>query len=406
MQVFDCQGNAFAMGAAQGERYQEQIQGVSRLLAELVPVAPGAQRTQQLVYRLTPVLAALAARLGERDVGRDLARHYPEMLERSRGIAHGAQVPLRQLYVIPFIELLLNRPAHRVPTPGGCTAVAVTRSRSRDGTALIAKNFDYPPIGRHTYLVRRSRPQGRAASLEIGHSPLAGCHEGVNEHGLAVTYNYGYFAGPGQARVPITNLVQELLERCGSVAHAIEHLGRRPRSGGALLMLADADGDIASVELAPTRMAVRRGDALAHANHALTEEVAACDIPRNAVFLPVLVPRSLRGTRVHESSEHRTARATALLEALGPAGPEELETLLADHGPGHGRPGDAGPGSGGPGDAGTADADAAGRGDDRTICRHGPYNETTCAVVLLPRQRAMRVLWGAPCQERFTQIEL
>ena len=50
-------------------------------------------------------------------------------------------------------------------------------------------------------------------------------------------------------------LVQEVLELCRSVRDAVEYLRGRPRIGGALLMLADADGEIASVEVAPDQLA-------------------------------------------------------------------------------------------------------------------------------------------------------
>jgi hypothetical protein len=64
---------------------------------------------------------------------------------------------------------------------------------------------------------------------------------------------------------------------------------------------------------------VRRGEALVHANHALSEEMAERDVPRDAVLPRWIWPAELRGKRVHESSERRQERAELLLDCLGAA---------------------------------------------------------------------------------------
>jgi len=178
--------------------------------------------------------------------------------------------------------------------------------------------------------------------------------------------------------VSITTLVQETLERCATVNEAVSHIRERPRTGGALLMLADAGGNLASLELAPDLVAVRRGDCLSHTNHALTREMAPRDVPRNAVFPSWWRPRVSRGVRVHESSERRKERAVELL-SRGAVSEHDLVGLAADHG-------------------GTQ------TGDDNTICRHGPYYETTCSLLMLPRRRVMKLRFGAPCEGEYTEL--
>lgn len=288
---------------------------------------------------------------------------------------------MRKLLLGTAVELLLNR---IVPTKA-CTAVAVSRDRSRTGEPIIAKNFDYPRASEDLYVARFSRPTELAHSIDITAAPLAGCHEGVNDYGLAVAYNYGHFSGKAEARVSITTLVQELLEQCDSVDDAIAHLDGRPRDGGALLMLADAGGNIASVEVSPDAVAVRRGrdhgDVLVHANHAVTETMQGCDVPRDARFPRWWRPKEVAGTRFHESSETRHGRAQELLEATDAIGEAELAALLADHGP-------------------------AGEGSDYTVCRHGPYYATTCSVMLFPRRREVKVMFGSPCAGEFVTLSL
>ena len=368
------------MGRDQGAACRAELARIEEIL---LAIALPQGRLAAALGRVTPPVTGALGRVGRQLMTRDFARLYPEHLERMIGIAEGGAVPVHRLFIGLMVELTLNRAAYTMPAPAACTALAVTGGRSAGGEAIIAKNFDYPPASNAVHLTRRSRPRatGRVASLEVTKAPLTGCHDGVNEHGLAVAYNYGHFRGRARARVSVSVLVQELLETCRSVGEAIAALRDRPRSGGALLMLADAGGDIASVELAPDFFAVRRGDALVHANHALTEEMAPRDVPHEAVLPRWIWPAELRGRRLHESSERRQERAEQLLEDLGAATDEDLTRILADHG-------------------------AAGRGDDHTLCRHGPYHSTTCQVVLYPGRRAMRVLVGSPCTGSFTDLSL
>jgi len=379
--VLACRGDHYTMGIVQGEARRNQLQHMHKALVELSGLQSN-RVIERAIRRAAPSVARTVGRVGKRLMSRHLQQHYPEQYDRMLGLAEGAHIPLHHLFVAPAIEFALNRTSYR--TPGACTAMAITGAKSRTNEPIIAKNFDYPDAVRDSYLARCSQPAGLAASLEITNAPLCGSHEGLNEHGLAITYNYGSFQGVPSARVTITTLVQEILELCRNVRDAVEYLRGRPRIGGALIMLADADGDIASVEVAPDQLAVRRPSPdrgwLAHANHALTREIALKDIPHDAVFSR-WNPRTLRGLPVQESSLRRHERATELLSSAAALGEDDLASMLADHG-------------------------ASGVGDDATICRHGPYYETTCSVLLFPKRRTIAVAFGAPCAQQFSTIAL
>ncbi len=379
IEVLSCTGSHHAMGVAQGKAFREPLRELHMPLVELAGLS--GNRMLGGMSRFSRPIAGLAGRIGNRLMARDLADNYPEQYQRLAGIAEGAGVPLHRLFLGPAIELLLNQASH--DTPGGCTAIAVTGDKSASGEPIIGKNFDYPDIGRDLYLVRRSQPGGLAASIDVTKAALSGSHEGLNGYGLAVTYNYGYFRGRGRARVTISTLVQEMLELCHDVEDAIEYLRGRPRTGGALLMLADQSGAIAAVEMSPDRMAVRRpGPAgwLAHTNHAQSPELAAVDLPPEAVS-PRWYPKGLRGLPLRVSSNNRLERAIELIEASGPVDRDRIAAILGDHG-------------------------ATRHGDDQTICRHGPFYTTTCSVLLYPRRRMVEVMFGPPCGHQYTTVYL
>jgi hypothetical protein len=375
----ECRGDHRQMGESQGRACADSLARMDDALLELAGLA-GDGLIGRAGKLLKPIVSKGMSLVGTRLLERALRDHYPDQYARLEGIAAGSGVPLQKLFIGPAVELLLNQ----VVPARACTAVAITREGSANGEPIIAKNFDYPPAGIDLYRGRISRPAGLASSLEVTAAPLAGCHEGVNEYGLAVAYNYGHFSGKATARVAITTLVQELLERCDSVDEAIEVLESRPRDGGALLMLADGGGNIASVELGPDAVDVRRGrdsdGVLVHANHAVTETMQARDVPPDTRYPRWWRPASLAGTRFHESSERRHARAQALAADAAPLDEAGLRALLADH--------------------------DGGEGSDTTICRHGPYYATTCSVLLFPRRRQIAVMFGSPCTSRFVTLSL
>jgi hypothetical protein len=113
-------------------------------------------------------------------------------------------------------------------------------------------------------IVRRSEPQGGFASLELTLPWLAASLGGVNASGLAAV-----LAPPGAAldvgtalvaeatcRAPALLLVQQCLERFERVDTAVDWCLSRPAGGRARILLADAHGAIASVELDEDRRRV------------------------------------------------------------------------------------------------------------------------------------------------------
>jgi hypothetical protein len=46
----------------------------------------------------------------------------------------------------------------------------------------------------------------------------------------------------------------------------------------------------------------------------------------------------------------------------------------------------------------------SGRGDDNTICRHGPYFSTTASIIMLPFSKRLLVTYGHPCDSVFSDF--
>ena len=373
-----CQGSPKEMGLAQGAGVQNKIHAVRLILTKLE-----AFRLQQpwwLPYRVYRWLAECKASRFLSD-----CRDNPEMSQRLEGIAEGAGVSLKAICLLNALEPLLSYVGGCTACPGACSAVAVRGRRSATGEPIVARNFDYLPLVQPFYLVRESRPQGKLRAFEFTTAPMAGAVDGMNEEGLCITYDYGFTTDePSAPAAPISLAISEALGRCGTVPEAADWITSRPRWGGGLLMLCDASGDIASLELSSTRSHLRRPavgeDVLFHTNAFSSDTMREVQVPLDAVYTDNS-PTPLRGRRLHQSSEVRDQRFKQLLAETEILGADELGAVMADHGP-------------------------TGTPNDNTPCVHGSYWNTTACLQFFPRSRRMRVAYDSACRARYEEVEL
>jgi len=372
VRLYELNGDHYEMGYQQGLQMREAIH---HLFSNLHYVE--ALRLEKPFYLPFKVFLSMAARRSVNEMWEDIAANCARQTTRMEGIAKGANIDAHMLFMSLASELIMAQVNYRL---GACTAVCVSGQRSAMGEPMVIKNFDYPEIFQPYYVTRCCNSDETYSTLDVTVAPMAGCHDGINEHGLCISYNYGYGTDMPKSNVPITLLVQEALENCSTTEQAVEWLREGKRSGGAILLVADASGDVATVELSSNFSGVRGpgNDLLINTNHYKCREMTSYDIPRNAYYTKDNV-RALRGIRVHESSELRYVRAEQLLLDMERVTMKDLLGVFCDHG-------------------------ESGRGDDNTICRHGPYFSTTCSIIMLPRSRRLLVAYGHPCESVFTDF--
>jgi hypothetical protein len=375
-----CQGGPGEMGFAQGEALRTKIHATRECLCDLeafrhtqpccLPYLLFRWAAERKAHRLaTPIFSTSA----------------PRMARRLEAMAKGALMPLPALHLLNILEPFLCSVSKLVESPAACSALAVRGSRSATGEPMMARNFDYLPLVQPSFTLRECRPAQGWRSIEFIVAPMAGAVDGMNEKGLCIAYDYAFVADrPPKLGLPISMVVSEALERCGTVEEAIGWIDSRPRWGGALLMLADAQGDLASLEVSNTRTQARRPkpgeDSLFHTNKFWTPEMKGLEVPENAVFRDK-APPSLRGRRLHASAQSRDARLGALMAQGGPLDADGLQRIMADHGA------DVVPSS-------------------HTPCVHGDYWFTTASLQFFPKRRTMRVAYTTTCQARYTTFEV
>src|SRR2546427_8123848 len=377
------EGRPLEMGSAQGAGLRQKIRSSPDVLAQLYGF-----RMLQPPWMPYALYRWISESRATRFLENPLKRDFPEAHLRMKGISEQSEISMGLLYLLHALEPMLSDVSRCaiVPAFAACSAVAVRGGRSATREPVIARNFDYLPLVQPLYTLRESRPRSGFRSLDFTIAPFAGAVDGLNEKGLCITYDYAYvsdFSGRGTA--PISIVIAEALQRCATVIEAADWISSRPRWGGGILMLADAGGDIASLELSNTRNQVRRpsggaSDVLFHTNAFFTKKMQEVELAANAVYTD-RAPLPLRGRRIHESANGRDLRFKQLLHGDEPLDADQLSSIMADH-------------------------QTGGRPCDTSICKHSDYWNTTATLQLFPASRRMRVAFDSPCRAEYTEFAL
>ncbi len=146
----------------------------------------------------------------------------------------------------------------------GCSTIIVEKERSKTGSPIFGRNFDWMPtkgITEHT-LVVVYKGEGKRAFAAVTISPIEGVISGMNDAGVCVTINEisikkskdkPEFNWKG---TPLLLTFRRVLEVCGSVAEAEKLLRGMERTSTCCMTICDKNGG-AVFELTPKGVEVR-----------------------------------------------------------------------------------------------------------------------------------------------------
>jgi hypothetical protein len=379
-QLVLARGDDYQWGRMVGEAEQDRIQAAQKILSEL-PIF----RIHQpwwLPYQLYVYWAESIARGVLEHV---MSRAFPRLTNRLKGMAEGAGVRPETLFLFHMLEGACNQHCDEqgmnVPPPGGCTAVAFGPERTSRHEPVLLHNLDQVSQAVPFLTVRKSRAEGDLCSIVLTLSPLCGVVDGMNEVGLCISYNYAAAIEVAGEGTPVSLAISDALSQCRTVSEAVERITRRLRSHGAMLMLADATGAAARLELSGhhhhLELLADPAGVLFHTNSYRSETMLPRQVAGTALYGETC-PAPLRGVRILESSECRDRRLGELVAAQQHSNIEEISSILHDHG----CQGSAEPGP-------------------NTICMHGEYWSTIASVRMLPRSRVISVSYGPACEAKF-----
>lgn len=141
-----------------------------------------------------------------------------------------------------------------------CSTITLPAGASPDGVARFGRNLDFPglKVAENNSVLLIFHPKDRYAFAAISWPGLIGVLSGMNEHGLSLA-NMEVPRNPRKpSGMPYTLLYRTVLEKCKTVNEAIALLQTTPIQSANNIMLMDASGDRAAIELAPDKITVRR----------------------------------------------------------------------------------------------------------------------------------------------------
>ena len=143
-----------------------------------------------------------------------------------------------------------------------CSTITLPADAAPDHVARFGRNLDFPSLNiadKYTAVFIYKPGDGRYAFASVGWPGMIGVLSGMNEHGLSLANMEVKRGARLPTAMPYTLLYRTVLEKCRTVDEAIDLLEKTPRQTPNNLMLMDAEGHRAVVEITPAAIAVRRG---------------------------------------------------------------------------------------------------------------------------------------------------
>jgi predicted choloylglycine hydrolase len=153
-----------------------------------------------------------------------------------------------------------------------CSTVTLPADAAPDHVARFGRDLDFMSFGvadKNTVVIIY-KPKDRYAFAAVSWPGMIGVLSGMNEHGLTLANMEVTRPQRLPSAMPYMLLYRSVLEQCKTVDEAIALLDRTPKQTANNLMLMDAEGNRAVVEITPEKIEVRRGKngaALVSTNH-------------------------------------------------------------------------------------------------------------------------------------------
>ena len=354
-QIQELRGSAYDRGRSQAELNPDRIAdvtvAVTRRLRELGPALA--------VPKVVSWLDAQHSFMRDND---------PDGYVEVQGIAEGFGIAADALFACFYGNIIADL-AEQPAVADACTAWATPRG---ENGAVVVKNRDFR--GAHGDLQRVFRhadPEwGGRRILCVGSLGTPGAFSGgINTSGLAIADTEVGTRDHGEGWLR-SFLMTRILRECATVAEAVSLVFRTPHAGGGTLLLGDATGAVAAVELAHRGVAAEEpGDTgyVARSNHYASDRLCGHD----------LAPPEDIGAR---ASRARIATLDHALRALSlPYAVDAIQVLMGRHG-----------------DSATA-----------ALCRHeeGRDIRTISSAIFDCASPALYASFDAPCHGRWQHIE-
>ncbi len=190
--------------------------------------------------------------------GKAVREYAPLVAEELEGIAEGAGLTFDEAVFITLHEETAGHKDGVLPPVQHCTALAAASPDTGDGHTYVGQNWDWmESVYGLSSLLLWKRPEG--PSLLAYSYPGLWVGAGLNSAGLALCWTWGDGMGIKSPRVgiPAYVLIAQMLYQ-DTLDGALAEARRATHAGWFAFVLADAKGQLATVEGTPEKLVVQR----------------------------------------------------------------------------------------------------------------------------------------------------
>lgn len=138
----------------------------------------------------------------------------------------------------------------------GCTSFGLWSGKSKDGSLLIGRNFDFY-VGdefAENKIINFVKPAKGHCLMMITWAGMIGTVSGMNEKGLTVTINASKSEIPSSSATPISLVAREILQYAGDIEEAFAIAQKRKTFvSESILIGSQADGRAVTIEKTPSK---------------------------------------------------------------------------------------------------------------------------------------------------------
>lgn len=230
-------------GRQYGAKFRDAIHAFLR--HEIIEVcAPHSSRAELLRYA--------------RDCSKLIDEYSPTIAAELDGMAEGTGLTREEIVLITAHEETAGHKESRLPPITHCTAIAAGPSDTSDGCTYVGQNWDWmDSVYGLSQMLHWQRPEG--PSLISYSYPGLWAGAGMNDRGLALCWTWGDGLGIKSPRVgiPAYVLIAQMLYQ-PTLDDALAEVRRARHAGWFAFVLADGEGNIATVDGTPKALAIER----------------------------------------------------------------------------------------------------------------------------------------------------
>jgi tetratricopeptide (TPR) repeat protein len=320
-------GTPYEMGYQHGILMKEEIaNGTVPVFADPVSHNPSFAGKPAWVKKLLGTYLELS-------VYGPIERNTPqEYLEEIKGIADGAGLPFREVFIANFLSDLsmamtpgvVTKKVKELDIEPECSGFVAAGDVVGGGGLIFGRNTDYSGQGRWIpyQTIFFYEPKDALSYVNVGSAGLIKANSAMNEAGIVISGHFMAFEGASPSGLSFTVLESEIMRKAETLDEAIALLEDARRGGSFGLIIADGKAhDAAVIESTPGLIGIRKmtHGSIVLTNFATTEELKPVDLLlRHNILLRNVMGRYERLVQLIE--RHR-----------GAITPARAATFMSDH---------------------------------------------------------------------------